>query len=156
MRHDERDGTHPTEDAQVSRRTLLLGLLATGAFAVPLLSTSTQAAISMLRSGVDPDTVESEIIPAGKKGGGGRGGGGGKGRGGGGRGGGHKGHGGGHKGRGHGGGHKGRGYGKSRGHVYRYYGRRRYGYGGYYGGYGGGCYNPWYRRRYWYRCVGWY
>jgi hypothetical protein len=160
MRHDTLDATYPTEEAQVSRRSLLLGLLATGAFAVPLLSTSTQAAVSMLRSGIDPDAVESEITPAGKKGGGGRGGGG-KGRGGGGRGGGHGGRGGGKghgRGKGHGGGYRGHGHGKSRSRVYHhyYYGRRRYGHGGYYGGYGWNCYNPWYRRRYWYRCVGWY
>ena len=67
MRHDKLDGTHPTEEAQVSRRSVLLGPVATGAFAVPLLSTSTQAAVSMLRSGIDPDPVESEIIPAGKR-----------------------------------------------------------------------------------------
>jgi hypothetical protein len=53
-------------------------------------------------------------------------------------------------------GHKGHGHGKSRSRHHYYYGRRRYGHGGYYGGYGWGCYNPWYRRRYWYRCVGWY
>ncbi len=102
----------------------------------------------MLRSGIDPDAVGTEVIPAGKKGG--------------------KGGGGGQRGwdKGRGvaardtgarvGGGKGRGHGKSRsrGHHY-YYGRRRYGHGRYYGGYGWGCYNPWYRRRYWYRCVGW-
>ena len=159
MRHDRLDGTHPTEEAPLSRRTLLLGLLATGTFAVPLLSTSTQAAVSMLRSGIDPDAVESKIIEAGKKGGGGKGGGG-RGRGGG-HGGGHKGRGGGRghgRGKGHGGGHRGHGHGKSRGRVYHhyYFGRRRYGYGRYYGGYYGGCFNPWYRRRYWYICVGWY
>lgn len=93
----------------------------------------------MLRSGIDPDAVGTEVIPAGKKGGKG---GGGRGKGG-------------RRGKGHGG-SKGRGHGKnrSRGHHY-YYGRRRYGHGRYYGGYGWGCYNPWYRRRYWYRCVGW-
>ena len=104
----------------------------------------------MLRSGIDPDAVESEIIPAGKRvvakeeaardtgvgtrdvvavrAMGAR-----------------------DMGVGH-------GHGKSRSRVYHhsYYGRRRYGHGRYYGGYGWGCYNPWYRRRYWYRCVGWY
>lgn len=161
MRHGKPDDTRPAsgfpevdaEETQVSRRSLLLGLIATGAFALPLLSTSTQAAVSMLRSGIDPDAVEPEVIPAGKKGGGGRGkgGGGGRGRGGG-------------KGRGHGGGHgrghKGRGHGGGRGrghHHHHHYGRGRYGHRRYYyGGYYGGCYNPWYRRRYWYRCVGWF
>ena len=74
----------------------------------------------MLRSGIDPDAVGTEVIPAGKKGGKG---GGGRGKGG-------------RRGKGHGG-SKGRGHGKnrSRGHHY-YYGRRRYGHGRYYGGYG--------------------
>jgi hypothetical protein len=154
MQRDKLDDPPPAEAMHVTRRSLLFGLVATGAFALPLLSNSTQAAVSMLRSGIDPDAVQGEVIPAGKKGGKGGGG-----RGGGGRG---KGHGGGHKGRGrgkgHGGGHKGRSHGKSRSrvHYYHHYGRRRYGHGRYYGGYGWGCYNPWYRRRYWYRCVGWF
>ena len=50
----------PRRRMQVSRRSLLLGLVATGAFAVPLLSNSTQAAVSMLRSGIDPDAVEAK------------------------------------------------------------------------------------------------
>ena len=141
-----------SEETELSRRYFLFGLAAAGALVVPMLSPPAKAAVSMLRSGIDPDAVASEVIPA-KKGGGRGGGGRGRGGGGHGRGRGGGGHG---RGKGHSRGHKGRGHGGGRGrsYNYRYSGRRRYGRGGYYGGYYGGCYNPWYRRRYWYRCTG--
>ena len=153
MPHGKPDDAHSAtpdraKEMRLSRRSLLLGLGAGAIAALPLLSSSTQAAVSMLKAGIDPKLVEPEIIPAGKKGG--KGGGRGKGRG---RG---KGHG---HGKGHGRGRKGHGHGrgKGRGHHYygRYRGRRHYGGRRYYGGYWGGCYDPWYRRRYWWRCTWW-
>jgi hypothetical protein len=64
MRRDKLDNPPPAEAMHVTRRSLLFGLVATGAFALPLLSNSTQAAVSMLRSGIDPDAVQGEVIPA--------------------------------------------------------------------------------------------
>jgi len=65
-----------SEEAGLSRRDFLFGLAIAGAVAVPMLSEPARAAVSMLRSGLDPDLVEaeSEVIPVGKRGGGGRGG----------------------------------------------------------------------------------
>jgi hypothetical protein len=91
------------KEEKLSRRDLLIGLSVAGAVTLPMLSPPARAAVSMLRTGLDPKLVDiqSELIPA-KRGGGGKGGGG-KGRGG--R--------GGHKG---GGGHGKGGHGRSRGH----------------------------------------
>ena len=79
-----------SNEERPSRRDFLLGIAVASAVALPVLSAPARAAVSMLRTGLDPDLVEteSEVIPAGKRGGGGGkgGGGGGKGRGGGGKG----------------------------------------------------------------------
>jgi hypothetical protein len=130
-----------SKEMRLSRRDLLLGIAVAGTVALPMLSTPVRAAVSMLRTGLDPDLVETEneIIPV-KRGGGG------KGRGG-------KGH---SRGKGRGGSRSGsRSRGRGRGGGHRYYGRGRGRGRRYYGGYGGywGCRNPWYRRRYWYRCY---
>ena len=76
-----------SKEEQLSRRNFLVGIGLASAVALPMLSAPARAAVSMLRTGLDPDLVEteSEVIPAGKRGGG-KGGGGGKGRGGGGNG----------------------------------------------------------------------
>jgi hypothetical protein len=147
----------------LSRRHFLFGLAAASALAIPILSPPAKAAVSMLRTGLDPELFdpESDVITVGR--GGGRGGGG---RGGGGRGGGGRGRGGGGRSRGGGGRsrHGGGGRGRSRGrsvhvHVNRSRGPRRRYYGGrgsrWYGSsWGWGCADPWYRRRFWYRCAG--
>jgi hypothetical protein len=118
-----------SKEEQLSRRNFLLGIGLASAVALPMLSAPARAAVSMLRTGLDPDLVEteSEVIPAGKRGGGGKGrGGGGKGRGGGHHGGKH--HGGKHHGRGgkhHGGKHHGHGHGHGHGHH-----GHRHGHGG--------------------------
>ena len=56
-----------------SRRDFLLGIVVTSAVALPMFSPPTRAAVSMLHTGLDPNLVESpsEIIPVGKRGGGG-------------------------------------------------------------------------------------
>lgn len=131
-----------SKEVRLSRRDFLLGIAVAGTVALPMLSTPARAAVSMLRTGLDPDLVEteSEIIPVKRGGGGkGRGGKGGHSRG---------------KGRG---GSRSKGRGGSRGRGRSYYGSRSRGrghryYGGRYGVYGS-CRNPWYRRRYWYRCY---
>jgi hypothetical protein len=105
-------GTNSNEE-RPSRRDFLLGIGLASALALPIVSAPARAAVSMLRTGLDPDLVETEssVIPAGKRGGGKGRGGGGKGRGGGGkgRGGGGKHHGGGGKHHGGGGKHHGGG-----------------------------------------------
>jgi hypothetical protein len=60
-----------SEEAGLSRRDFLFGIAIAGAVAVPMLSEPARAAVSMLRSGLDPDLVEgeSEVIPVGKRGG---------------------------------------------------------------------------------------
>ena len=120
-----------SKEAQLSRRDLLFGIGIAGAVLLPMVSTPARAAVSMLRTGLDPNLVEneSEIIPA-KRGGGG-------------------------KGRGRKGGHsRGRGRGgRGRGGGHRYYGRGRGRGHRHHGGSYWGCRNPWYRRRYWYRCY---
>ena len=65
-----------SEEAGLSRRDFLFGIAVAGAVAVPMLSAPARAAVSMLRSGLDPDLLktESEVIPVRKRGGGGRGG----------------------------------------------------------------------------------
>ena len=128
-----------SEEAGLSRRDFLFGIAIAGAVAVPMLSEPARAAVSMLRSGLDPDLVEaeSEVIPVGKRGGGGRGG---HGRGGRGHG---RGHGGG-RGRGHGRGHGGgRGHGRSHSRHWRggsrWHGRGGRWWGGRWYGWGGPC-----------------
>jgi hypothetical protein len=150
------------EQTGLSRRHMLFGLLAASAFALPLLSPPAKGAVTMLRTGLDPELFdpESDVITVGRgRGGGGRGGGG-RGRGGGGRGrgGGGRGRGGGGRSR-HGGGGRGRSRGRSvhvhvhrgRGPRRRYYGRGSRWYGP---SWGWRCADPWYRRRFWYRCAG--
>ena len=62
-----------SKEEQLSRRNFLLGIGLASAVALPMLSAPARAAVSMLRTGLDPDLVEteSEVIPAGKRGGGG-------------------------------------------------------------------------------------
>ena len=62
-----------SNEERPSRRDFLLGIAVASAVAVPVLSAPARAAVSMLRTGLDPDLVEteSEVIPAGKRGGGG-------------------------------------------------------------------------------------
>ena len=76
-----------SNEERPSRRDFLLGIAVASAVALPVLSAPARAAVSMLRTGLDPDLVEteSEVIPAGKGGGGKGKGGGGKGKGGGGK-----------------------------------------------------------------------
>ena len=138
----------------LSRRSLLVGLAAGAALSIPILSKPAEAAVSMLRTGVDPSVVEPDDFEVGR---------GGRGRGGRGRGGRGRGRGRSFGGRGRGrrrGFARGRGRGRGRrwhGHRHWHGGRRWYGGRGWYGGgwgWGGGCYNPWYRRTYWWRCRG--
>jgi hypothetical protein len=109
-----------SKEEQLSRRNFLLGIGLASAVALPMLSAPARAAVSMLRTGLDPDLVEteSEVIPAGKRGSGG------KGRGGKGRGGKHR--GGKHHGHGHGHGH----HGHRHGHGGRWWHGRWYAWGG--------------------------
>ena len=60
------------KEEQLSRRNFLVGIGLASAVALPMLSAPARAAVSMLRTGLDPDLVEteSEVIPAGKRGGG--------------------------------------------------------------------------------------
>ena len=162
------------EPSQLSRRALLFGLAAGAALSVPLLSRPADAAVSMLRTGMDPDAIEPDSIEIGKRGGrGGRG----RGRGGRGRG---RGFG---RGRGRGRGRgfsrgfrrgfggrrgfshfRGRGFRRGRrwrgghhwhGHRHWWGGRRRW-WGGYPWWGWNRCYDPWYRRYHWWRCRGLY
>ncbi len=142
----------------LSRRSLLVGLVAGAALSIPILSKPAEAAVSMLRTGVDPSVVEPDDLEIGRGGRGGGRGRGGRGRGGRGRGRGRS-FGGRGRGRSFGGRGRGRSFARGRGHGRgrRWYGgrgRRWYGGGWYGGGWGGGCYNPWYRRTYWWRCRG--
>ena len=61
------------KEATPSRRDFLLSIVVTGAVALPMFSPPARAAVSMLHTGLDPNLVESpsEIIPVGKRGGGG-------------------------------------------------------------------------------------
>ena len=126
-----------SNEERPSRRDFLLGIAVASAVAVPVLSAPARAAVSMLRTGLDPDLLEteSEIIPAGK-GGGGKG----KGKGGGGKGRGGKHHGGGGKGKGGGG--KGRG---GKHHGGKTHGGNGHGHHGHRHGHGGRWWNDrWY------------
>ena len=57
-----------SNEERPSRRDFLLGIAVASAVALPVLSAPARAAVSMLRTGLDPDLLEteSEIIPAGK------------------------------------------------------------------------------------------
>lgn len=117
-----------SNEEQPSRRDFLFGIAIASTFALPMLASPAGAAVSMLRTGLDPELIQTEneviLVGRGGKGGGRKGGGRGHGRG--------RGHG---KGRGRGHGHRGhhRGHGHRghhRGHGGRYWRGRWYGWGG--------------------------